>query len=113
MAGERISQRRGGTSKCSNFCSKWPEEELDFFSKPSMDPSMALIRIPEQNWLIRDPEEVRQFPAPFGISYERWSVEGRLPADATSGEITATYSGEVEALKADFPRVKALTLDLP
>ena len=73
---------------------------------------MALIRIPEQERLIRDSEEVRRFLAPFGIFYERWPVEGRLPADATPDEIMAAYSDEVEVLKKRGGYIVADVIDV-
>jgi hypothetical protein len=59
-----------------------------------MGPFMALIRIPEQDGLIRDSDEARQWVAPFGICNERWLAEGCLPTDET-------------------PDAKALTVILP
>lgn len=59
-----------------------------------MGPFMALVRIPEEDGLIRDPDEARQLLAPFGVCDGRWLAEGCLPTDETSG-------------------AKALTVDLP
>ena len=61
---------------------------------------MASVTIPEQNRTISDPQAISEFLAPFGIWYEKWDVEPRVGADATSEEILAAYSPEIERLKA-------------
>jgi 1,2-dihydroxy-3-keto-5-methylthiopentene dioxygenase len=60
---------------------------------------MARIRIQDENREITCPDEIREFLKPFGIWYEKWDVEGRLPAEATSEQILETYAPEVERLK--------------
>jgi 1,2-dihydroxy-3-keto-5-methylthiopentene dioxygenase len=61
---------------------------------------MARIRIQDENREITDPEQIREFLAPFGIWYEKWDVDGRIDRDATDEEILAEYAPEVERLKA-------------
>jgi 1,2-dihydroxy-3-keto-5-methylthiopentene dioxygenase len=60
---------------------------------------MARIRVQDENRDITSPEEIRAFLRPFGIWYEKWDVEGRLPAEATNEQILATYAPEIERLK--------------
>jgi len=60
---------------------------------------MAVIRIQDENREITDAVEIRDFLQPFGISYEKWEVEGRIGPDATNEEILAAYAPEVERLK--------------
>jgi len=60
---------------------------------------MARIRIQDENREITGADEIRAFLRPFGIWYEKWEVEGRLPAEATSEQILETYAPEVERLK--------------
>jgi 1,2-dihydroxy-3-keto-5-methylthiopentene dioxygenase len=60
---------------------------------------MARIRIQDENREITDVQQIRDFLRPFGIWYEKWDVEGRLPAEATNEQILATYAPEVERLK--------------
>jgi 1,2-dihydroxy-3-keto-5-methylthiopentene dioxygenase len=60
---------------------------------------MARIRIQDENREITGADEIRAFLKPFGIWYEKWEVEGRLPAEATSEQILETYAPEVERLK--------------
>lgn len=60
---------------------------------------MAVVSIPDQNKELRDVTEIRDFLKPFGIWYEKWEVEGRLPGDATNEQILAVYAPEIERLK--------------
>jgi len=60
---------------------------------------MARIRIQDENREITGADEIRAFLKPFGIWYEKWDVEGRLPAEATNEQILETYAPEVERLK--------------
>ena len=61
---------------------------------------MARIRIQDEDREITDLQEIRDFLKPFGIWYEKWDVEGRLPAEATNEEILAAYAPEIDRLKA-------------
>jgi 1,2-dihydroxy-3-keto-5-methylthiopentene dioxygenase len=60
---------------------------------------MATVRIQDENREITCPDEIREFLKPFGIWYEKWDVEGRLPAEATNEQILETYAPEIERLK--------------
>ena len=60
---------------------------------------MARVLIPDQNRTIEDVQEIRQFLEPFGIWYEHWEVEGRLPPQPTDAQILETYAPEIETLK--------------
>lgn len=62
---------------------------------------MARIRIQDESREITSIEEMRAFLAPFGIWYEKWEVEGRLPAEATNEQILATYAPEIDRLKRE------------
>ncbi len=61
---------------------------------------MAQVIIADENRTISDVNEIRSFLEPFGIWYEHWPVEGRLPADATNEQILSEFSPEIESLKA-------------
>jgi len=61
---------------------------------------MARIRIQDENREISDPQEICEFLKPHGIWYEKWDVEGRIGAEATSEEILAAYAPEIARLKA-------------
>jgi 1,2-dihydroxy-3-keto-5-methylthiopentene dioxygenase len=80
---------------------------------------MARIRIQDENREITGADEIRAFLKPFGIWYEKWDVEGRLPAEATNEQILETYAPEIERLKrsgnfvtADVINVSASTPNL-
>ncbi|MCI0361989.1 MAG: hypothetical protein L0211_26195 [Planctomycetaceae bacterium] len=60
---------------------------------------MARIRVQDENREITGTDEIRAFLKPFGIWYEKWDVEGRLPAEATNEQILETYAPEIERLK--------------
>ena len=60
---------------------------------------MARIRVQDENREITDHQEISEFLKPFGISYEKWEVEGRVGPEATNEEILDAYSPEIERLK--------------
>ena len=60
---------------------------------------MARIRIQDENREITDVAEIRAYLKPHGIWYEKWDVEGRLPAEATNEQILETYAPEIDRLK--------------
>ena len=61
---------------------------------------MALVRIPERQQSIDDNEAVSSFLAKYGITYERWESERKVPADANAEAVLQAYSDKVEELKA-------------
>ena len=60
---------------------------------------MARVIIAEENRTLSDVQEIRDFLAPFGIWYEHWPVEGRLPQNATNEQILEEFSAEIQSLK--------------
>ena len=60
---------------------------------------MARIRVQDENREVTDPQEIRDFLKPFGISYEKWDVEGRVGPEATNEDILDAYAPEIERLK--------------
>ena len=60
---------------------------------------MARIRVQDENREITDHQEISEFLKPFGISYEKWDVEGRVGPEATNEEILEAYGPEIERLK--------------
>jgi len=60
---------------------------------------MACITIKAENRQITDPQEIVNYLAPHGISYERWPVADRVNPDASQDEILAAYAPEVNRLK--------------
>ena len=61
---------------------------------------MAVIRIPAENVVLRQPADIAAFLARYAIDYERWEPTARLGADATADELLAAYAPQVDALKA-------------
>lgn len=60
---------------------------------------MARIRVQDENREITDYQEISEFLKPFGISYEKWDVDGRVGPEATNEEILDAYAPEIERLK--------------
>lgn len=60
---------------------------------------MATITIHDEHRTLTNPEEIRDFLRPFGISYEKWEVAGRIEASATNEEVLEAYAPEIERLK--------------
>lgn len=73
---------------------------------------MACIRIPSENRVLDDAETIRDFLLPFGISYDRWAVAGRIDRDASQEEILNAYAPEVEALKERGGYITADVVDV-
>ena len=73
---------------------------------------MAHVRIPSQDRVLSQPDEVRDFLRPFGIEYDRWPVAGRIDRDATQEEILTAYAPEVEALKQRGGYITADVVDV-
>lgn len=68
---------------------------------------MAVVHIPTQDREIRDPQEIREFLAPFQIRFEQWDVAGRLTPEATNEEILSAYAPEIDRLKQEHGFVTA------
>lgn len=73
---------------------------------------MASIRIPAEDRVLQDVNEIRSFLLPFGIHYDRWAIEGRIDRDATAEEILTAYEPEVTALKQQGGYLTADVVDV-
>lgn len=80
---------------------------------------MARVIIQDEDRSLDDPQEIQQFLEPFGIWYQHWPVEERLPEDATNEQILEEFGPEIETLKqrggfvtADVINVNAETPNL-
>lgn len=60
---------------------------------------MAIVNVSGEDRRIEDAQQIRDFLAPFGISYENWDVAGRLGEQPTDQQILETYAPEIERLK--------------
>ena len=73
---------------------------------------MAVVRIPEQGRVFREPEDVKSSLAAIGIEYQRWEPAHALPEGAAAEEILAAYRDEIDALKASGGYVTADVIDV-
>ncbi len=73
---------------------------------------MAIIRFPDENRSVTDPDEVRQLLESLGVWYENWEVAGRVGPDAGHEEILAAYEPEIQRLKDEFGFVMADAVSL-
>jgi cupin superfamily acireductone dioxygenase involved in methionine salvage len=60
---------------------------------------MAVLNIPDENHLLRDYDEVRDYLADIGIVYEYWEPVADLPQDASTEEVLSAYSKQINELK--------------
>ena len=61
---------------------------------------MAVVKIPAQNKVIDNAQEVTAFLANHGIEFERWTLDRPVAEDATSEHLLEVYAPEIETLKA-------------
>ena len=79
---------------------------------------MAIVRIPDENRSLNDPEAITAHLASIGIEYARWEPAHAVEPDAAPEEVLAAYSTEIERLKtqgyvtADVIDVKPETANL-
>lgn len=74
--------------------------------------AVAVLRIPDENRLVREQEEVRDYLAGIGIEYERWQLPADLPLDAPSDEILNVFAEQIEELKRRGGYVTADVIDV-
>ena len=73
---------------------------------------MAIVRVPSENAVLREPGVVTKFLGRFGIDYEQWIAARPVAADASADEVLATYATEVNTLKARGGYVTADVIDV-
>jgi 1,2-dihydroxy-3-keto-5-methylthiopentene dioxygenase len=73
---------------------------------------VAVVRIPEENRSLHEPDEVRDFLAGIGIEYKRWQSPGELPPDASAEQILRAYAKQLDQLKAQGGYVTADVIDV-
>jgi 1,2-dihydroxy-3-keto-5-methylthiopentene dioxygenase len=71
---------------------------------------MAVLRIPDQDRTIDDPQKIEQFLAGIDIRYERWEIPESAPGTGYE-QILDTYSPQIERLKAEGGYVTADVID--
>jgi 1,2-dihydroxy-3-keto-5-methylthiopentene dioxygenase len=73
---------------------------------------VAVVRIPQENRTVEQPEQVRNYLATIGIEYERWPSDGKLPPNASAEEILNSYGEQIDQLKARGGYVTADVIDV-
>jgi len=73
---------------------------------------MAMVRIPDENRILRDPTEVTEYLARIGIEYARWEPAHSIEPGAASEEILGAYGAEIEKLKRRGGYVTADVIDV-
>ena len=73
---------------------------------------MAIVRIPDEQKTLRDPEAIRAHLESIGIGYERWEAAREVAHDAPQEEILAVYAEEIERLKRLGGYVTADVIDV-
>ena len=61
---------------------------------------MAVVKIPADNQVIRDPDGVTAFLKSHHIDYEQWTPEHPVATDAGADAVLTAYSREIDTLKA-------------
>ena len=61
---------------------------------------MAVVTIPAENAVLREPDAVAAFLAARGIDYEQWTPSRPIEPNASADSVLAAYSGEIDTLKA-------------
>lgn len=73
---------------------------------------MAIVKIPADDVVLREPAEITAFLSTHGIEYERWTPSRAVGPDASPDELLAAYADEVDALKRRGGYVTADVIDV-
>jgi 1,2-dihydroxy-3-keto-5-methylthiopentene dioxygenase len=73
---------------------------------------MAIVRVPSEDVVLRQPDAIRAFLVRHGIDYEQWVPSEPIPADASGDAVLAAYAREVDALKVRGGYVTADVIDV-
>jgi 1,2-dihydroxy-3-keto-5-methylthiopentene dioxygenase len=73
---------------------------------------VAVVRIPEENRSLHEPDQIQDFLAGIGIDYERWKPAAETPRDASAEQILRAYAGQIDQLKARGGYVTADVIDV-
>jgi len=73
---------------------------------------MAMVRIPTENRVLREQDQVRDYLAGISIDYERWEPVAGVTADASSEEILRAYEDQISELKRRGGYVTADVIDV-
>jgi 1,2-dihydroxy-3-keto-5-methylthiopentene dioxygenase len=73
---------------------------------------MAVVRIPDENRVIREFEEIRTFLNGIGITYERWETLDSHLEEASAEQALVAYGEQISRLKAEGGYVTADVIDV-
>ena len=73
---------------------------------------MAIVRIPDENRLLQEHNEVRDYLTGIGIDYEYWEPVTDLPPDASTEQILSAYAKQINELKSRGGYVTADVIDV-
>ncbi len=73
---------------------------------------MAVVRIPKEDRVLREQDQVRDYLAGISIDYERWEPVAGVTADASSEEILRAYEDQISELKRRGGYVTADVIDV-
>ena len=73
---------------------------------------MAVLRIPDEQRVLREHHEIREHLAGIGIEYERWPIAADLAADASAEQVLNAYAPQIEQLKRHGGYVTADVIDV-
>jgi len=73
---------------------------------------MAVVSVPRENRRYESPAEIREFLAPYGISYEQWELTARVDPEASPEDVLNAYAPEIDRLKQAGGYVTADVIDV-
>ncbi|MDJ0708035.1 MAG: acireductone dioxygenase [Leptolyngbyaceae cyanobacterium MO_188.B28] len=73
---------------------------------------MAILNIPSEQRQIQDADAIQTYLADIGVGYEQWEPSQPLDESASSEEILAAYSTDIERMKAAGGYVTADVIDI-
>jgi 1,2-dihydroxy-3-keto-5-methylthiopentene dioxygenase len=73
---------------------------------------MAILRIPDENRLLIEYNEIRNYLANIGIDYERWEPLEDVSVETSSEKILSAYAKQINELKTRGGYVTADVIDV-
>jgi 1,2-dihydroxy-3-keto-5-methylthiopentene dioxygenase len=73
---------------------------------------MAVLRIPDEQRLLRADDEIRDYLASIGIEYQRWELPADVSADASADQILSAHAPQIDELKRRGGYVTADVIDV-
>jgi 1,2-dihydroxy-3-keto-5-methylthiopentene dioxygenase len=73
---------------------------------------MAVVRIPDENRVIREVEDIRAFLAGIGIVYECWETRDSRLVEASAEQVLSAYGEQIDRLKSEGGYLTADVIDV-